>query len=91
VKVRKFTCDCHQGPSLLSPGTTDHRSLLSFGTVWLDERVTQDSYSNDGIRLFRPDREVLEFLESSKGLHYYYDTPATLVTPTLLTTPSSRQ
>ena len=65
--------------------------LPGFGIVWLDERaianvlslssvrqrfhVTQDSSEYDGIRLLRPDGEVLEFFESSKGLFHYDATP----------------
>jgi hypothetical protein len=71
--------------------TTMVGDLPGFGTVWLDEnaianvlslssvrkrfRVTQDSQKYDGIRLFRPDGKVLEFLESSNGLFYYDATP----------------
>jgi hypothetical protein len=71
--------------------TTMVGDLPGFGTVWLDEnaianvlslssvrerfRVTQDSEKYEGIRLFRPDGDFLEFTESSNGLFYYDATP----------------
>jgi hypothetical protein len=75
--------------------------LPGFGTVWLDEnsianvlsmtsarkqfRITQDSHEYDGIRLHRPDGEILEFFESRKGLYHYDATPRghNIINPTV--------
>jgi hypothetical protein len=50
-------------------------NVLSLSSVRERFRVTQDSEKYEGIRLFRPDGDFLEFTESSNGLFYYDATP----------------